>query len=816
MTFQLTITDAGRAELINAENNGTDPILISEVGVGTGAYTPNASQTALASETKRIGTIAGGLVGDNIIRLAVRDETAESYTVNEFGLFTSSGTLFAVYSQDTDAIMTKSAASALLLALDLAFVDIDATGLTFPATSFENPAATSTTPGVARFQNDQTEVDPFIMLRPGSFGLGGLLSISDANLALLAGFYSLAAGSANTPVADKAGVLYVVQGGEDADAVHQTWCLSHGAEQSLRFERHYSTSDGWTEWMETGGSNTITLDGDLLIYPGTSNDYLITNYDVFSNYVVESSDPGATATITDDTLTIVVDQATENVQWNLTISRNGKAHDYVIDIDETGVVTPTIESPTEGQTDVAIEPTIYGSAFETYPVGFDTHASTQWQIASDLGFSSLVYDSLGDAVNLEEIPVPANELGYLTQYYVRVRYTSATGLQSEWSTAVSFTTIKEPMPTQEVAKLLASDGSGSDNFGRSVGINDNGTVAVVGSLMGNNDHGAAYVYNKAGGTWPEVAILVANDTVIYDQFGIDVSVSGDGLTIAVGCSQKDDLGISSGAVYIFEDISGTWTQTHKLTQSDGETGDNFGRTLKLNYDGTALVVSAHGDDDQGSQAGAVFILNLSGGTWSETAKLHASDAAASDIFGGCVDISNNGERIIAGAYAESGKGAAYIFELDGTWSQIAKITASNGSSGDHYGRAVGISGDGNTVIVNAYNGAEAYIYSDTGSGWSEDKKITITESDNRNVALSNAGDFAVIGSKEYSSNRGQALLYRDTGSWAKIKTMSASNLSTHDYFGNAVAISGDRSTAIIGATGDDDNGAGAGAAYIFA
>lgn len=36
--FQITITDAGRAEIINAENTGATPALIAEIGIGTGQH----------------------------------------------------------------------------------------------------------------------------------------------------------------------------------------------------------------------------------------------------------------------------------------------------------------------------------------------------------------------------------------------------------------------------------------------------------------------------------------------------------------------------------------------------------------------------------------------------------------------------------------------------------------------------------------------------------------------------------------------------------------------------------------------------------
>ena len=40
MANTILITDAGLAEVVNAEQSGTAPVVITEVGYGTGQYTP--------------------------------------------------------------------------------------------------------------------------------------------------------------------------------------------------------------------------------------------------------------------------------------------------------------------------------------------------------------------------------------------------------------------------------------------------------------------------------------------------------------------------------------------------------------------------------------------------------------------------------------------------------------------------------------------------------------------------------------------------------------------------------------------------------
>lgn len=154
--FEITITNAGRAEVINAENNGTDPVLISEMGIGSGQYTPSPYQTALQSEIKRLTTIAGQTVSDDTIHVSGQDVSSDNYDVYEVGLYTASGTLFAVYAQSGTPILEKSAQSVALLAFDVILTTLDATSLTFGTADFANPPASETVMGVVEL-SDATE-----------------------------------------------------------------------------------------------------------------------------------------------------------------------------------------------------------------------------------------------------------------------------------------------------------------------------------------------------------------------------------------------------------------------------------------------------------------------------------------------------------------------------------------------------------------------------------------------------------------------------------------------------------------------------------
>jgi hypothetical protein len=153
MALVLTITAAGRAALVNAQNTGTAPVTIAEVGVSPQAIAPTAATAALPGETKRIATLSGDVVAEDTIHLIVRDETSDLYTIRSFALYLADGTLFAAYGQ-ANPIMEKSAQSLLLLAIDVRFVDIAAANLTFGNATFLNPPATVDRQGVIELATD--------------------------------------------------------------------------------------------------------------------------------------------------------------------------------------------------------------------------------------------------------------------------------------------------------------------------------------------------------------------------------------------------------------------------------------------------------------------------------------------------------------------------------------------------------------------------------------------------------------------------------------------------------------------------------------
>lgn len=159
MATKIILTEVGIEALINAQKNGTNALELSSVQFGSGKYTASETQTALLEPFKTLTTISGEPVGDNIIHISIRDTDIEEYTVNEIGVFTKEGVLFAVYAQDTP-IIHKAANSYVLLSLDFPVVSAAAGDIVITGdTNFMNPPATTETQGVVELATAQETVD---------------------------------------------------------------------------------------------------------------------------------------------------------------------------------------------------------------------------------------------------------------------------------------------------------------------------------------------------------------------------------------------------------------------------------------------------------------------------------------------------------------------------------------------------------------------------------------------------------------------------------------------------------------------------------
>ena len=316
---------------------------------------------------------------------------------------------------------------------------------------------------------------------------------------------------------------------------------------------------------------------------------------------------------------------------------------------------------------------------------------------------------------------------------------------------------------------------------------DPGYQAALGS-GGTSDSGAVTVHRRSTltGAWALEAFVKAPVADAGDHFGAAVALSADGSTLAVGAGVSDTGGHEHG-----EDSS--------FTSTFAPGGDGYDDAL--DSDG-ALAGDGSCDGDlsgNSCDSGAVYVYRRSTLTeiWAVEAFVKAPVAGAGDLFGATLALSDDGSTLAVGAKKEDSastgafapggvgydgalasngardSGAAYVYRRStpaGAWAIEAFVKASNAGADDYFAIAIALSGDGSTLAAGASI---------------EDSIV---------------------------ANSGAAYVYRRSGAnaWAFEAFVKASNPGTSDYFGSAVALSGNGSVLAVGASGS-----GPGAAYVY-
>ena len=413
--------------------------------------------------------------------------------------------------------------------------------------------------------------------------------------------------------------------------------------------------------------------------------------------------------------------------------------------------------------------------------------------------------------------------------------------------------------TSTAAKLTASDGAAGDLFGNSVAVD--GDTVVVGAFRNDDnghDSGTAYVFTEPTSGWhdaTESVKLTDPDREPDDHFGVSVAMDGD--TLVVGAPGESDSGSQSGAAYVYE--VGDWTAIPE--SAAGETNAaSYTVTGLINDEEHSFWIRAANGVGSGTASDAVNVivgppakptgLTATAGdgqatlTWddpsdssitgydylqAQVAKLTASDGATNDLFGYSVAVA--GDTMVVGAEGYDGdKGAAYVFtRQSGEWTQVVKLTASDGAATDSFGHSVAV--DGNTLVVgagwdddNGYDSGSAYVFTKPASGgWAdatETAKLTASDAaayENFGVSVAVEGDTVVVGSL-LNDYRGSAYVFTKpaSGGWAdatETAKLTASDRVVGDDFGISVAVDGD--TVVVGARAHDENGPESGSAYVF-
>jgi hypothetical protein len=318
----------------------------------------------------------------------------------------------------------------------------------------------------------------------------------------------------------------------------------------------------------------------------------------------------------------------------------------------------------------------------------------------------------------------------------------------------------------------------NSEYGRAVCIN--GDYAIVGALQddhsGLTDAGAAFVYHYEGGAWVFQAKLISGDPDAVDHYGRSVFINDT--HAIVGCSYSDDPATYNGSAYIYVNNNGTWTQQAKLLASDRRRTDRFG--VGVGIYGDYAVVGCYGADytvngTTYSNGGAAYVYHFNGTSWGEEQRLIPNTPFTEEKFGWGVSI----------------------------YDQTILV----GTSEDRNNNTDGVAGS-------------AYFFTLQNGTWVQSAKVSpsdIKDGDNFGCAVSLYKDYAIIGAFEdddKGTDAGTSFIYQNVnGTWTMQQKLTASNGAAGDDFGYSVGIY--ENMAIVGAYHSNKGYSDTGSAYLF-
>jgi len=301
--------------------------------------------------------------------------------------------------------------------------------------------------------------------------------------------------------------------------------------------------------------------------------------------------------------------------------------------------------------------------------------------------------------------------------------------------------------------------SNPNGFGYAVSLSGDGSLLAVGApgttvngataagAMHLFTHGTSWTYQK---TVTEPAPSGTNTTNAGDRFGSAVALSDDASALAAGApfedssstninSTPDELATDSGAVFVFLNNGGAWTQGNYVKAFNTGAGDNFGSAVALSANGLIMAVGAPYEDgsattvcsnlpnctsdNNATDAGAAYIFyspGLAGGYY-PWVYVKPTNNSAGDWFGTSLALTSDGNTLVVGANKEASNatgingvenntsdmsaGAAYIFSdhnaITNNWSQTVYVKATNTNQSQFFGQRVAVSGDASTLAVAA-------------------------------------------------------------------------------------------------------------------
>lgn len=369
--------------------------------------------------------------------------------------------------------------------------------------------------------------------------------------------------------------------------------------------------------------------------------------------------------------------------------------------------------------------------------------------------------------------------------------------------------------------------SAGDRSGHTVALSDDGLTLAIGAIANDGSAitaGQVRVYKLVGGTWTQQGSDIDGEAT-NDQSGHSVSISSDGSIVAIGAPYNSGSGISAGHVRVFQFVSGAWVQMG--ADIDGETADSYtGYSVSISSDGLTVAIGEPNNSDAGYNAGQVRVFKFIGGSWVKVGS-DINGHNPGEQIGQSVSLSSDGGLIATGANSNTGLVRVYSV-ASGVWTLVG-LEINGENTGDRFGLAVSLSSNGSTLAIgapendgNGTNSGHARVYKLISNSWTQLGGDLDGEAANdlygEKLSISDDGYTVAIGSRMNNGSgsfAGHTRVFRyNSGTWLQMST-DIDGEAAGDFSGYSTALNADGSEVAIGAIWNADAGIESGHVRVY-
>ena len=602
------------------------------------------------------------------------------------------------------------------------------------------------------------------------------------------------------------------------------------------------------EDIVNGLSTGITIEGLKTINTGTTHEYTITSYDYMDTYTVVAL--AGSVTVNGDKITYTAPN--NGGEYGFKVNNR----EFRITVVEPHVARPSIVSPVNNATGLGSSVNFTSSAF-TVNNGIDTHTGSDWELATDSGFTTVVSSVVNGSSNKESYTVT----GLLpnTSYYARVRYKGSSMGYSAWSNTVSFVTKEKFSPSTELMKLELSDKATGDQFGYAVDISNMGERAVVGSpsddIGSNNNAGSVTVFKKNGNTYQQevkLSAITQGDTAVLSI------ASGGSVRIQTNSpSLNDQTYTSSQSVSLPSDATeititgkgGAGTSVYNPGQEYiAPSGPITERILYWQWIQSSIEIKSYpiysssippqpsyAPSYEGQSVGEYRYSETNGVDWYN---YHQCSWVASGYNGPVTGYTNPGQPYIAPTTTyTTGPSTTVtintkVFTFAGGYGGAANESTQYFyvNTDDGLGKSLGISKDGTTFIAGSPNDSMSnkasnigtvHIGKYTGTAWNKLTQIASPDTTTTNqyfgyaVAIDATGTRVAISRVMSTSTSSRVYIYTYNGTaWTLEQTISPPDNYSGMRFGESLALDNTGTTLAVGSPASGGTGSDS-STYIY-